>query len=128
MYPKYNLLALFSVCNSIHFTHIYCLVNMFHKGRKDRKLQLILCVCHAKSLQSCLTLRPYGLQPARLLCPWDSHGKNTGVGCHALLQGIFITQGSNARLLHCRQILYCLSHQGSPLTLDNQGNPQNCHF
>ena len=41
----------------------------------------------AKSLESCLTLRPYGLLPARLLCPWDSPGKNTGVGCHALLQG-----------------------------------------
>ena len=37
------------------------------------------------------SLRPYGLQPARLLCPWDSPGKNTGVGCHFLLQGIFST-------------------------------------
>ena len=47
--------------------------------------------------------------PARLLCPWDSPGKNTGVSCHALLQGIFPTQGSNLGLLqflHCRQILY----------------------
>ena len=40
-----------------------------------------------------------GLQPARLPCPWDSPGKNTGVGCHALLQGIFLTQGSNRHLL-----------------------------
>ena len=39
--------------------------------------------------------QPYGPQPMRLLCPWDSPGKNTGVGCHALLQGIFPTQGSN---------------------------------
>ena len=44
----------------------------------------------------------------------DSPGKNTGVGCHALLQGNFPTQGSNAGLLLCRQILYRLSHQGSP--------------
>ena len=44
----------------------------------------------------------------------DSPGKNTGVGCHALLQGIFPTQGSNQGLLHCRRILYHLSHQGSP--------------
>ena len=51
---------------------------------------------------------------SRLLCPWDSPGKNTGVGCHALLQGIFPSQGSNLDLLHCRQILYHLSHQGSP--------------
>ena len=61
------------------------------------------------------SLQPHGLQPAQLLCPWDSPGKNTGVGCHFLLQEIFPTQGSNLGLPHCRQILYCLSHQGSPL-------------
>ena len=43
----------------------------------------------------------------------DSPGKNTGGGCHSLFQGIFPTQGSNLGLLHCRQILYHLSHQGS---------------
>ena len=43
----------------------------------------------------------------------DSPGKNTGVGCHALFQGIFPTQGSNPGILHCRWILYHLSHQGS---------------
>ena len=53
-------------------------------------------------------------QPARLLCPWDSPGKNTGVGCHFLLQGIFLIQGLNPGLLHSRQILDQLSHQGSP--------------
>ena len=41
--------------------------------------------------------------------------KNTGVGCHSLGQGIFLTQGLNLRLLHCRQILYHLSYQGNPL-------------
>ena len=50
----------------------------------------------------------------RILCPWDSPGKNTGVGSHALLQGIFLAQGSNLGLPNCRQILYHLSHQGSP--------------
>ena len=60
------------------------------------------------------SLRPRGLQPARLLCPWDSPGKNTGVGCYALLQGIFLTQGSNPRLLCCRWTVYRLSHQGKP--------------
>ena len=50
-----------------------------------------------------------------LLCPWNSPGKNTGVGCHFLLQRIFLTQGSNPSLWHCRQILYHLSHQGSPI-------------
>ena len=47
----------------------------------------------------------------------DSPGKNTEVGCHALLQGIISTQGSNSGLLHCRRILYCLSHQRSPRIL-----------
>ena len=44
------------------------------------------------------TLQPYGLQPTRLLCPWDSPGKNTEMGSHSLLQGIFTTQGSNLHL------------------------------
>ena len=44
--------------------------------------------------------------------PWDFPGKSTGVGCHFLLQRIFPTQGSNPGLLHCRQLLYPLSHQG----------------
>ena len=45
----------------------------------------------------------------------ESLGKNTRVGCHSLLQGIFLTQGSIPGLLHCRQILYHLSHQGNPM-------------
>ena len=60
------------------------------------------------------SLWSHGLSPARLLCPWDFSGKNTGVGRHFLLQGIFVTQGLNLVLLHCRQILYYLNHQGSP--------------
>ena len=48
----------------------------------------------------------------------DSPGKNTGVSCHALLQGIFPTQGSNPGFPHCRKILHCLSHQGSPRILE----------
>ena len=60
------------------------------------------------------SLGPPGLQPARLLCPWDSPGKNPGVGCRFLLQGIFLTQESNPGLLHCRQIPYRLSCEGSP--------------
>ena len=49
-----------------------------------------------------------------LIRPWDFPGKNTGVGCHFLLQGIFPIQGLNPGLPHCRQMLYNLSHQGSP--------------
>ena len=46
--------------------------------------------------------------------PWDFPGKKTRVGCHFLLQGIFLTQGSNPGISHCKQTLYCLSPQGSP--------------
>ena len=52
--------------------------------------------------------------PTSLLCPWDSPGKNTGVGCHFLLQGVFLTQDTDPDLLHCRQILYQLIYKGSP--------------
>ena len=55
-------------------------------------------VCYVASTVSS-SLRPRGLQPTRFLCPWDSPGKNTGVGCRALLQGIFPTEGLNPRLL-----------------------------
>ena len=60
-------------------------------------------------MQLCPTLRPHGLESVRLLCPWNSPGRNTGVGSHSLLQGIFQTQGSKLGLQHCRQILYYLS-------------------
>ena len=61
-----------------------------------------VCVCvHTCSvIQLCLTLRPYGLQPSRLLCPWDFPNKHTGAGCHFLLQEILLTQRSNLGLLH----------------------------
>ena len=48
---------------------------------------------------------------SRLLCHWGFLGKNAGVGCHFLLQRIFLTQGSNPDLLYCRQILYHLSYR-----------------
>ena len=78
-----------------------------------------VCVCISCSVVS-NSLQPHGLQPTRLLCPWDSSGKNTGMGGHALLQGIFPTQVSNPRLPHCGQIFYRLSHQGSPTTKEVQ--------
>ena len=65
--------------------------------------------------QLCLTVcDPMDCSPPDSSVHGDSPGKNTGVGCPALLQGIFPTQGSNQGLPHCRQILYHLSHQGSP--------------
>ena len=62
--------------------------------------------------ESCLVVSdsswPYGLYN-----PWNSPGQNTGVGSCSLLQGIFLTQGSNPVLSHCKRMLYPLSHQGS---------------
>ena len=60
----------------------------------------MLLICH------CLRSWRFKSIAVRLLCPWDSPGKNTGVGCHFLLQGIFPTQESNPCLLYCRWILY----------------------
>ena len=72
-------------------------------------LQIVIVVVLSDSLWS------YVLQSARLLCPWDLPGKNTGVGCHFLLQGIFSTQGLNPCLLHCQVDTLSVSHLGSLL-------------
>ena len=67
-------------------------------GSRAHECESFRCSVVSTSLQPC------GLQPARLLCPWDSPGKNTGMGCHFLLQGIFPTQGWNTHLLHLQQV------------------------
>ena len=82
------------------------------RSKKARSLRV-------KVAQSCLTLWPHGLYS-----PWNSPGQNTRVGSLTLLQGIFPTQGSNTGLLHCRRILYQLSHNGTwrednPVGLEN---------
>ena len=102
------------------------------QGSNMHLLQLLgqqadsLPLCHMGSLKqyegesiSCsavpVSLSLHGLQPARLLCPWNSPGQNTAVGCHSLLQKIFLTQGLKPGPLSYRQNLYHLSHEGSPL-------------
>ena len=70
----------------------------------ELRFSVVACVgtpCLCSFVSDCL--QPPGLEPARLLCPRDSPGKNTGVGCHSLLQGIFPTQGLKSSLL-------CLRH------------------
>ena len=52
-----------------------------------------MCAWYALHCFTQVSLQYYGLEPTRILCPWDSPGKNTGVGGHTLLQGIFLTQG-----------------------------------
>ena len=70
----------------------------------------VLCLVVQSGLTLLLHELSVGYMDSRLLRPWDFPGRNTGLGCCALLQGIFPTQGSNPHLLHCRQILYHLSH------------------
>ena len=69
-------------------------------------IQTLPCLAHA-CVDVCSvmsdSLPPHGLYPTRLLCPWNFPGKHTGVGCYFLPQGIFLTRGSNPRLL-------CLLH------------------
>ena len=80
--------------------------------------------CAVLCTQSCLTLcNPMHCSPPGSSVQGDSPGKNTEMGCHTLLQGIFPTQGWNPGLSHCRQILYHLSHQGSPRILEWVGYP-----
>ena len=67
-----------------------------------------------KSEKESCSVMSDSLQLRGLYCPWDSPGQNTGVGSLSLLQGIFPTQGSNPSCLHCRQVLYQMSHRGSP--------------
>ena len=69
---------------------------------------------NAYSLRCVRLCKSLDYSPAGSSVHGHSPGKNTGVGCHVLLQGIFPTQGSDLDLLHCRWSLYCLSHQGSP--------------
>ena len=79
---------------------------------------MLQCVWKWKWSHSVLSnsLWPHGLWPTSLLRPWNFLGKSTGVGCHFLLQMIFPTQGSNPGILYYRQLLYHLSHQGSPVS------------
>ena len=78
------------------------------------KVVISVCVCVSHSVIS-NSLGPCGLLLIvyLLLCPRDSPGKNTGVGCHFLLQGIFLTQELNLSLPLCRQTLYRLNHEES---------------
>ena len=95
--------ALFTICCVCVYTHTHTHTH--------------ICVCLA--IQLCLTLcNPMDCSPPGSSVHGNSPGKNTGVGCHALLQQIFPTQGSNPSLPICRQILYQLSHQGSPRILE----------
>ena len=99
-----TLLCLMSICEILKYLIIFFL------------LILHCCVCVCLIMYD--SLRPHGLYCARLFCLWNLPGENTGEGCHFLLQGIFLTQGSNLHLfclLHCQVDSLRLCHLGSPL-------------
>ena len=98
--------VIFLVFADVLRSHRRLLVVWISKFKRDLKVKV-------KSLSRVRLCGPMDCSLS-VLCPWDSPGKNTGVGCHFLLQGIFPTQGSNPGLPHCRQILYHLSHQERP--------------
>ena len=112
---------------SKQFSNWVCtLMTMLQPGsfpiRLNLSHQYILVVLYGLIVKSCPTLcDTMDNSPMDyILCPWDSPGKNTGKGCHFLLQGTFPTQELNPGLLHCRQILYQLSYEGThPNTSQN---------
>ena len=84
------------------------------KNFSNSSVPTILLLSHSAVSDSCGSM---DCSPPGSSVHGDSPGKNTGVGCHALLQGIFPTKGSNPGLPHCRRILNCLTHQGNPPTI-----------
>ena len=73
------------------------------------------------------SLQPHGLGPPRLVCPWNSPGKNTGVGYHSLFQGIFLAQRLNPHLLHWQVGSLPLSQQGSSIKKKKIERSENAH-
>ena len=87
---------------------IVSFIPIFHKTILFKSNPVVFMLCCSVVLR---LFEAHVLSPPGSSVHGDSLGKNTGVGCHALLQGIFPTQGMNPGLPHCRQILYHLSHQ-----------------
>ena len=94
-----------------HYVYLHSILRNFVR-KAHTQMEDMVCALN----KTCLIVSNSATPWTVALCPWDSLGRNTGVGCHALLQGIFPTQGSNPGLLHCRQIFFLnhLSYQGNP--------------
>ena len=75
------------------------------------------CIVHGTHVQLFASVQLFATQLYILYSPWNSPGQNTGMVSLSFLQGIFLTQGSNLDLLHCRRILYQLNHKGSPTSI-----------
>ena len=109
---KVSLLALFMFLAQVFLLPTE--TNLFYIATQDMCVCVCVCVCVCLVAQSCQTLcDPMDCSLTGSSVLGHSPGKNTGVGCHALLPGIFPTQESNPSFPRCRWILYHLSHQGS---------------
>ena len=95
--------------------------------RQKEKTNGNIRISEGSESESCSVVSD-SLQPHRLYSPWNSPGQNTGVGSLSLLQGIFPTQGSNPDLLHCRRMLYQVSHKRSPRILEWVAYPFSSRF
>ena len=113
------------VCVCSHITLITTLgsykrlITQSERSRTGNHLSIQICICMLSCVQ--FFCDPHGLQPTRLLCPWTTAGKNTGVGYYALPREIFLTQGSNLYslcLMHWQGDSLPLSHLGSHIHLD----------
>ena len=90
---------MFPFKDTLFYKYMYICVYMYVNINTHTHTYICMCVLgHFSHVRLFVTL--WTIQPARLLCPWDSPGKNIGMGCHALLQGIFSTQGLNLCFLH----------------------------
>ena len=99
------------MCHSVVYLVIYLLSRQYVFESTN---SILFNIFYRKWISESHSVVSDSLRSHGLYCPWNSPGQNTGVGSLSLLQGIFPTQGSNSGLLHCRQILYLLNHQGSP--------------
>ena len=104
IYPE-KIIIQKDVCTPIFIAALFTIA----RARKSEKSESVRCSAASYSL------RPRGLQTARLLCPQNSPGKHTRVGSHSFIQRIFPTQGSDLGFLHYRWILYCLKVRKSYL-------------
>ena len=104
---------LLSLIKSHLFIFVFISINL--GGGSER---IFLPMFSSKNKSESHSVMSSSLQPHELYSPWNSPGQNTGVGSLSLLQGIFPTQWLNPGLLHCRQVLYQLSHKGSPRILE----------
>ena len=97
------IVTVLTVTRQKHLISKYCIFNILNNGFSRLGSEV-------RSLSRVRLFATLWTVATRLICPWGFPSKSTGVGCHVLLQGIFLTQGLSLGLPHCRQPLYCLSH------------------